>query len=97
MTRSRFIAIYNPDHQLSLNVAKSFSPQVEENRTGAILFPVSRRSQGQICDRILQIKVDKIPLKFGLASTGTTAILAALLKPGSRVSEKQTSQFIRFF
>ena len=97
MTRSRFIAIYNPDHQLSLNVAKSFSPQVEKNRPGAILFPVSRRSQGQICNRILQIKVNKIPLKFGLASTGTTAILAALLKPGSRVSEKQTSQFIRFF
>lgn len=97
MARSRFIAIYSPDPRSTLSIARSFSPRVEKHLTGAVLFPISRRCQEQACDRLLQISIHTEPLHFGLASTRTVAILAVRLKPGSRVPERQTSQFIRSF
>ena len=97
MDRSRFIAIYSPNPHSTLSIARSFSPCVEKHLTGSILFPVSRRYQEQACNRLLQISTQEKPLDFGLASTRTVAILAARLSPGSRVPEKQTSQFIRLF
>ncbi len=97
MARSKFIAIYSPDPHSTLSIARSFSPHVEKHLTGSVLFPVSRRYQQQACDRLLQIRIQAKPLHFGLASTRTVAILAARLKPGSRVPERQTSQFIRLF
>ena len=94
---SRFIAIYSSDSRSSLSIARSFSPRVEKHLSGAVLFPVSQRYEEQVFDRLLQISIHTEPLHFGLASSRIAAILTARLKPGSRVPERQTSQFIRDF
>ena len=94
---SRFIAIYSSDPRFALSIARSFSPRLENHLSGAVLFPVSKRYEEQAFDRLLQISIHTEPLHFGLASSRTVAILAARLKPGSRVPELQTSQFIRAF
>ena len=94
---SRFIAIYSSDSRSSLRIARSFSPRVEKHISGAVLFPVSQRYEEQVFDRLLQISVHTEPLHFGLASSRIVAILTARLKPGGRVPERQTSQFIRDF
>ena len=97
MAKSRFIAIYSSDPRSTLSIARSFSPRVEKHLSGAVLFPVSKRYEEQVFDRLLQISIHTEPLHFGLASSRTVAVLAARLKPGSRVPERQTSQFIRAF
>ena len=97
MAMSRFIAIYSSDPRSTLSIARSFSPRVEKHLSGAVLFPVSQRYEEQVFDRLLQISIHTEPLQFGLASSRIVAILAARLKPGSRVPERQTSQFIRDF
>ena len=94
---SRFIAIYSSDSRSSLRIARSFSPRVEKHLSGAVLFPVSQRYEEQVFDRLLQISVHTEPLHFGLASSRIVTILTARLKPGGRVPERQTSQFIRDF
>ncbi len=94
---SRFIAIYSSDPRFALSIARSFSPRVEKHLSGAVVFPVSQRYEEQVFDRLLQNSIQPQPLHFGLASSRTVAILAARLKPGSRVPELQTSQFIRAF
>ena len=94
---SRFIAIYSSDPRSTLSIARSFSPRAEKHPSGAVLFPVSQRYEEQVFDRLLQISIQTEPLHFGLASSRIVAILAARLKPGSRVPEPQTSQFIRDF
>ncbi len=93
----RYIAVFSSQPRETLELARSLSPQVALHGSGAVLLTVPGRYEDEALEGLLQGAVASGRLNYASAATQAAALFAARIRPGSRVPEAGTANFLSRF